>query len=310
MWIGEDTHLMHVDSASRTAAYMALFRAIESTRPPKRRLFADPFAAAFLDRPLRTAAFAARLPGVGRVIPWYIDRRWPGPRPSGVVRTRVIDDAVRDALAAGCSQLVLLGAGYDTRPYRLRELAEIETFEVDHPLTQSVKRAVLAHVLPSQSTRVHFVSVDFERDSLGTALDAAGLRSGTRTCVVWEGVFSYLTLAAIDSTLKWVVTACAAGSRLILTYVDKAVLEWTGKKPPWIVAVDNVGEPFVTGLDPSRAAEFFAERHLRLLADESTRDSAERFDAGAAPAIPDFYRVALLEVASMERRRSRSRRAV
>jgi methyltransferase (TIGR00027 family) len=287
---------MHADTASRTAAYIALFRAIESARPADRRLFADPLAAAFLDRRLRIAAFAARLPGIGGVVPRYIDRRWPGPRPSGVVRTRVIDDAVRDALAAGCSQLVLLGAGYDTRAYRLRELADIEIFEVDHPVTQAVKRTVLARVLPTLSPRVHFVSVDFEHDSLEAALDAAGLRSGTPTCVVWEGVFSYLTIGAIDSTLNWVVMACATGSRLILTYVDKAALRWTTQKPAWIAAVDNAGEPFITGLDPSMAAEFFAERGLRLLADESTRDSAQRLDPGAAPAIPDFYRVALLEV--------------
>jgi methyltransferase (TIGR00027 family) len=292
----EDMRSMHAGTASRTAAYMALFRAIESARPAGKRLFADPFAAAFLDRPLRLAAFAARFPVVGELVPRYIDRRWPGPRPSGVVRTRVIDDAVRDALAEGCSQLVLLGAGYDTRAYRLPELAEIETFEVDHPITQDVKRAVLGRVLPNLPSRAHFVPLDFERDSLAAALVAAGFRPGAPTCVVWEGVFSYLTIGAIDRTLNWAVTACATGSRLVLTYVDEAVLRWTGKKPAWIAAVDNAGEPFITGLDPTLAAKFFAERGLHLLADESTRDSAERLDPGAAPAIPDFYRVAVLEV--------------
>jgi methyltransferase (TIGR00027 family) len=143
---------------------------------------------------------------------------------------------------------------------------------------------------------VHFVPVDFERDSLKDALDAAGMRGGTRTCVVWEGVFSYLTIEAIDATLQWVASACAPGSRLILTYVDEAALRWTGRKPAWIAAVDNAGEPFITGIDPSHAADFFAERGLRLLADESTRESAERLDPRAAHAIPDFYRVALLEV--------------
>jgi methyltransferase (TIGR00027 family) len=291
---------MDAGSASRTAAYMALFRAIESTRPADRRLFADPLAARFLHRRLRIAAFAARLPAIGGLVPWYIDRRWPGPRPSGVVRTRVIDDAVRDAVVAGCSQVVLLGAGYDTRPYRLRELAEIEVFEVDHPVTGAVKRAALARALPALSSRVHFVAVDFERDSLEAVLDAAGFRSGRRTCVVWEGVFSYLTIGAIDSTLHWVVTACASGSTLILTYVDEAVLQRGGPKPAWIAAVDDVGEPFITGLHPSQAAEFFAERGLCLRSDESTRDSALRLDPNGARTIPDFYRVALLEVVHRE----------
>src|SRR5882672_5198829 len=160
---------MRSDSASRTAAYMALFRAIESSRPADVRLFDDPLAPAFLDRRLRIASLAARLPIAGKLVPWYIDRRWPGPRPSGVVRTRAIDDAVREALIEGCSQLVLLGAGYDTRAYRLPGAADVETFEVDHPLTQAAKRLALERALAAPSPHVHFVPVDFERDSLAKA---------------------------------------------------------------------------------------------------------------------------------------------
>jgi methyltransferase (TIGR00027 family) len=282
---------------SRTAAYMALFRAIESSRRRDERLFDDPLATAFLDRRLRAAAVAAGLPVVGRLVPWFIDRRWPGPRPSGIVRTRVIDDAVRDALAAGSTQLVLLGAGYDTRAYRLSEAAGVETFEVDHPVTQSAKRAALGRALGEPSPRVHFVAVDFEHDSLAQALDHSGLLRDKRTCVVWEGVFSYLTIDAIDATLRWVVETCAAGSRLILTYVDEAALRPSGERPAWITAVVDAGEPFITGLDPAAAAEFFAARGLRLLADRSTRDWAESLAPSAAATIPDFYRVAVLEVA-------------
>ena len=283
-------------SPSRTAAYMALFRAIESTTPTTERLFDDPLAPSFLDRRLRIAVFAARLPIIGGLVPWYIDRRWPGPRPSGVVRTRAIDDAVSEALIEGCSQIVLLGAGYDTRAYRLSETAEVETFEVDHPVTQAAKRAALERALATPSRHVHLVPVDFEHDSLAKALDDAGLKRRERTCVVWEGVFSYLTIEAIDATLRWVAEACAPGSRLILTYVDEAALRPAEHRGAWIAAVDDAGEPFVTGLDPSAAVEFFGERGLNLLTDASTRELAERLDPSAASTIPDFYRVAVLEL--------------
>jgi methyltransferase (TIGR00027 family) len=285
---------MRSDSPSRTAAYMALFRALESSRPADSRLFHDPLAVAFLDRRLRLAAVTARLPMLGRLVPWYIDRRWPGPRPSGVVRTRAIDDAVREALVGGCAQLVILGAGYDTRAYRLPEAAAVETFEVDHPATQTAKRAALERALRTPSPQVHHVPVDFEHDSLASALDAAGLERAVRTCVVWEGVFSYLTVDAIDATLRWVVDACAPGSRLILTYVDAAALRPADHPAPWIAAVDRAGEPFVTGLDPSAAEEFFAARGLQLLADASTPELAERFGLRAASTIPGLYRVAVL----------------
>jgi methyltransferase (TIGR00027 family) len=292
--VGAGIEAMRSGSPSRTAAYMALFRAIESSKPADERLFEDPLALAFLDRRLRVVGLAARLPILGRLVPWYIDHRWPGPRLSGVVRTRAIDDAVREALVGGCSQLVLLGAGYDTRGYRLHEAAHVETFEVDHPVTQAAKRAALERELGTSSCRVHLVSVDFERDSLAKALDDAGLRPAIQTCVVWEGVFSYLTLDAIDATLRWAVEACAPGGRLILTYVDVAALRPADRRAPWITAVDRAGEPFVTGLDPSAAADFFAERGFDLLADASTRGLAERLAPSGASTIPSFYRVAVL----------------
>ena len=279
---------------------MALFRAIESARPADQRLFNDPLASAFLDRRLQIAALAVRVPIVGRLVPWYIDRRWPGPRPSGVVRTRAIDDAVRDALREGCSQLVLLGAGYDTRAYRLPEAVGIEAFEVDHPATQAAKRTTLERARGALPPRVRFVPLDFEQDSLAMALGGAGLKRFERTCVVWEGVFSYLTMAAIDATLAAIRDACAPDSRLILTYVDQAALRPAGKRPRWISAVHQAGEPFLTGLDPAAASDFFAERGLQLLSDSSTRELAEHLAPAAANRIPGFYRVAVLGVSSSE----------
>jgi methyltransferase (TIGR00027 family) len=291
---------VRVGSASQTAEYVALFRAIETARPEDERLFSDPLAAAFLTGRLKRAALAARMPLGGDAVSRYIDTRWPGPRLSAVVRTRVIDDAVREALGAGCAQLVLLGAGYDTRPYRLPEAAGVDAFEVDHPATQAIKREVLERELPAIPEAVRFVAVDFERDSLADALDAAGLRRDVKTCVVWEGVFSYLTIEAIDATLGWCVGACPPGSRLILTYLDQQAIEKRGERSAWIAAVEDAGEPFITGLDPSDAPRFFAERGLELLSDESTRESAQRLLPRNADGMLGFYRVAELEVSSRQ----------
>ena len=103
---------MKAGAPARTAEYMALFRALESARSPDRRLFEDRDAARFLRPSLRSVARAARVPALQSLIVAFIDHRWPGPRPSGVVRTRVIDDFVTGALCDGCTQLLLLGAGY------------------------------------------------------------------------------------------------------------------------------------------------------------------------------------------------------
>src|SRR5512132_3216071 len=97
------------------------------------------------------------------------------------LRTAAIDAAVRDAIAGGASQLVILGAGYDGRAWRMPELAGVRIFEIDHPTTQGDKRTHLAELPPAAGT-VEFVSVDFERESLDAVLDSAGHDRLSPTC--------------------------------------------------------------------------------------------------------------------------------
>src|SRR5262245_24065452 len=138
--------------ASFTAQTVALQRAFESRRPPRTRLFHDPYADAYLTGVLRVAARACRVPLVrGAVTRLYDTVAGPGPRPSAVARTRCIDDLV-DAAAPHVGQVVVLGAGFDTRPHRLASLAGRRVFEVDHPATQAAKRAVADRLPPPAAT--------------------------------------------------------------------------------------------------------------------------------------------------------------
>jgi methyltransferase (TIGR00027 family) len=276
---------------SRTAEYVALFRALESVRGAERRLFEDRSAPCFLRPELRLVARAARFAPARSMVVAFIDRRWPGPRLSAVVRTRVIDDFVLGAISGGCAQVLLLGAGYDTRALRLPTLASSTVFEVDHPTTQAHKRAALGMTPPN----VRYVPLDFEHDSLTEALVDAGLSRNERTCVVWEGVFSYLTPEAIDGTLNHLVELCAPGSQIVLTYVDQRALEDPlSMAPAWLAAVKAVDEPFRTGLHPTQARAFFAERDLTILGDESTTEAASRLGVAKAQMIPSLYRLATL----------------
>jgi methyltransferase (TIGR00027 family) len=223
----------------------------------------------------------------------FIDWRWPGPRLSGVVRTRAIDDFVVSAINDGCTQLLLLGAGYDTRALRLPVVASTTAFEVDHPTTQARKRKALG----TSSGNVRYIPLDFEHDCLETALADSELDPEQRACVVWEGVFSYLTPEAIDLTLSALVKLCAPGSQVLLTYVDQSALDYPRSQgPAWLAAVRAVGEPFRSGLHPSRARTFFGERDLTLRNDESTTEVAHRLGVAGAQTIPSFYRLATLEV--------------
>src|SRR3954451_25262114 len=198
---------------SRTAAYVALFRALETRLPDDRRLFSDPFAESFLDGRLGAALKAAKVPVTGAIVPEVIDRRWPGPRTSVLVRTRFIDAAVEAAIGDGVEQIVILGAGFDARGYRLDAASRARVFEVDEAGTQEVKRRVIEKRLGSIPPHVTYVAVDFERDDLGAALRAAGLDPARRVMFVWEGVTPYLTPEAVDATLRLLPTLGAPGSR-------------------------------------------------------------------------------------------------
>src|ERR1700753_3901776 len=127
-------------TASRTARYVALYRALESTDRAREPLFDDPYARTFLPCSLRLAVHASHMPGVRSILLRYADNKAPGARTSAIARTRFIDDQVRAAVAAGIDQFVVLGAGDDCRALRLRELQHCHVFEVDRPDTQAEKQ--------------------------------------------------------------------------------------------------------------------------------------------------------------------------
>src|ERR1043165_9674868 len=112
-------------AASRTAQYVALYRALETDERRRPPLFRDPYARSFLPRGLGLAVRVARAPGLRRLLERYADYRSPGARTSAIARTAYIDDAIREALAAGIDQLVILGAGFDCRAHRMPALAGV-----------------------------------------------------------------------------------------------------------------------------------------------------------------------------------------
>ena len=207
---------MKADRASRTAHFVALGRALADAGLSHVPGFRDPTARVFLTekgkRSFEKTERAFRegkrglAPDAARVMADLI-----------AVRTTAIDTAVRAAIAAGATQLVILGAGYDGRAWRLNELAGVKVFEVDHPATQGEKRARVAKLPPAIGT-VSFVSIDFERESLGSLLERAGHDRSSPTCWIWEGVVMYLTREAMRSTLAGIAKRSASGSTLIVNY--------------------------------------------------------------------------------------------
>ena len=116
-------------------------------------------------------------------------------------RKRYADDQVSAAVAAGIDQIVVLGAGMDTRGYRLGGSARV--FEVDLPANIDTKRSRVRAALGTVPDHVRLVPVDLETDDLAEALTAAGFEIGRPVMIVWEAVTQYLTEDAVRHTLTW-----------------------------------------------------------------------------------------------------------
>src|SRR5215472_8619579 len=212
------------NAISSTARYMALFRALETARRSD-RLFEDRFAIRFLSITWRAMLNTARTFEATHTIEHAIDKRGTGAWSSGVARTRLIDDWIGEAAAAGARQVVLLGAGFDCRALRLPRLAKIPTFELDRLQLLEEKCKRLGESATTAHPHRHYVPVDFLRDDVRTRLRASGFVEGTRTLVLWEGVTNYLDADAVAGVFDLVVKICAPGSRIIFTYVHAGVLD-------------------------------------------------------------------------------------
>ncbi len=127
-------------------------------------------------------------------------------------------------MKSGIPQIVILGAGFDARAYRMAGTTDAIVFEVDHPSTSAAKRALLESALAAIPRHVRFVPIDFNARPLSSEMEIAGYDPGRRTLVIWEGVTNFLTEDAVDATLRWCASA-AGGSRVVFTYVDRKVLD-------------------------------------------------------------------------------------
>src|SRR5512136_858666 len=120
---------MEDGKASLTAEAAAIVRAVESAKPEGERACYDPYAQYFIRPRYRIIGRSKRLT---RFFMWLVDQRYPGATTEIVLRTRYIDDYLRERVGDGIRQLVVLGAGYDSRAHRIDGLkGKLQVFEVD-----------------------------------------------------------------------------------------------------------------------------------------------------------------------------------
>lgn len=294
---------MRPETVSQTAFGTAIGRALENSLPREDRLFDDPYAIRFLPLKHRAIVHLLQLPVIGPALLSFRERQVPGVMGNLLCRTRFIDDTLREALSKKFQQCVILGAGLDSRPYRILGKEQVSVFEVDHPATQAWKRSRIESFHDEVPTQVTFVPVDFEREELGRALDTCGFEEEVKTLFIWEGVTQYITAQAVDSTFRYISNVVSPGSRIVFTYIHRGLIEGSVEMEgaeKLLSELQRQGEPWRFGIDPAELSEYLDVHGFRLIEDVGAADYRERYlePMGREMNLFEGERVAVAEVAS------------
>ncbi|MFD9007283.1 class I SAM-dependent methyltransferase [Streptomyces sp. NPDC059582] len=282
-------------AASRTAVLVCQGRAAADGRAAVGR-FADPLAIRLLRDAERVPVAEVRAGTAPQG--WQARVAFESVRACAEVvvpRTVAIDGALR---ARVTGQLVVLGAGLDTRAWRLPELARTTVWEVDHPASQQDKRARLAEAaiaphgadengriaveLPVTARSVRFAPVDLTVDDLGAALDAAGHDPSQPTTWLWEGVVPYLARSEVRATVAAVAARTAPGSALVVNYQSPSARAAVGRLLTRVLGSSlTSGEPWRSLWKPQQMAALLAENGLRVVSDDDLLTLAHTLDSPA-----------------------------
>ncbi len=272
---------MKLNKSSRTAIGIALCRAGESEKPENERICYDPYARYFLPwyfHVLRRVPFWVKY----RRKKWQ--KRSPGMLEAVVARVRYIDDFLLACIDNGLEQLVILGAGFDTRPYRIDALKlGVSIFEVDHPATQKVKKRKLKKILGPLPGHVRFVSVQFNSQNLGERLKNKGYDKTLKTLFIWEGVVMYLTPEAVDNTLGFIRKNSGSGSWIVFDYIPASVVEGADAPVEGRVLKKDVaqkGEKLMFAIEPDSIEEFLLRRGFINIKNLNAQDLRDRYFKG------------------------------
>lgn len=286
---------MKEKQSSLTAAGIAIARALETEKAEGVRICNDPYARKFLN------PFFYHFIRLFIII-GYAERTGPGVNGFLVARARYMDDLLQECLDDGLEQLVILGAGYDSRSYRFEQLKNgVKVFEVDHPTTQQEKMKKVKSVLGKLPGHVTYAAIDFNTQTLEDRLPECGYDARLKTLFLCEGVTMYLSAAAVDKTLGFVTKHSHSGSQVVFDYIYTALLDGTVKHGE-VSRMRRVrlisGEGLTFSIPEGKLLEFMQARGFTHVIDVTSEELHKKYFIGqnSRRKVAWGYGIALAEV--------------
>ncbi|HWO24079.1 MAG TPA: SAM-dependent methyltransferase [Kofleriaceae bacterium] len=285
---------------SSTAELMAVLRATGEFLQ-ENEILVDPYAKHFLSKRFSWLHSLVRLGlrPLNRGITSLSERLNPGTLGWVLTRHRYLDDAIHEAMRAGATQVVIVGAGYDSRAFRLPALSAARIFELDHPATQARKKEIVRRIFGDLPKHINYVSWDAQQQDL-QQLPELGFDRNTRAVFVLEGFLWYMSPEDARAILRSIAQVAAPGSVVIFDYILPSVvdgsctLEFANKLREQLA---QRGEPIRSGIEPEHLASYLRENGLRLVDDVGHDQLRERYmgRGGWKIKIYEFLRIARAE---------------
>ncbi|WP_111980202.1 class I SAM-dependent methyltransferase [Algibacillus agarilyticus] len=199
-----------------------------------------------------------------------IERLHPGSYCFSIIRTQHIDKILQQQIDSGIEQVVILGAGYDTRALRYKKvLRSVNVFELDFPPTQAYKLNQLKQTDCNIPDNVSYIPIDFNQEDIALELKKNNFSFSKITLFIWEGVSYYLEKEVVSYILK-LTAQCAKGSSIVFDYSLRSFVNgdhstYGGKQiAHWL---KKINEPFLFGCNSDEINRFVIDNNLKLDSD-------------------------------------------
>ncbi len=264
-------------AAAKTGMGPTVTVAIEQHFPENQRIIQDDLARAILPLSVRTLVTLMQPAFIRDWMVRATEKSAPGIWGGLLCRKRYIDEKLIESINR-IDAVLNLGAGFDTRVYRLPALTGMSVWEVDQPENIKAKQAQLRKLFGTVPANIKLVPIDFDRQKLDTTLALHDYSADRRVFFIWEAVTQYLTETGIRTTFDFLARA-ARGSRLAFTYVRKDFVDGQvmyGQESIYkqYIAKNKI---WLFGMDPAQVANFLDPYGWRIVEHPGYEELAERY---------------------------------